>query len=256
MDDKSIKARLLYLFDYNALHGASLVLSDTNVHARYYSDFYDVDSRKFRRVLVGSDDEVFYPRRTKKENDCFLVIFWGGFIPLQGVKYILRAAKLLESHKDVKFELRGLGQTYGEALELSKSLKVKNLTFVPSWLSYNNIPNFIAKADVCVGIFGETEKAQRVIPNKAVEALAMQKPLITGDSPAAREILVNMENSLLVPMANPEALAGAILTLKEDHKLREKIAENGYRVFKEKLSPKAIGKELKSVLVELTEKFR
>jgi len=44
-------------------------------------------------------------------------------------------------------------------------------------------------------------------------------------------------------MANPEALAEAILTLKDDEKLRDKIAENGYRLFKEKLTPKAIGKE-------------
>jgi len=250
----SAKAKLLYMLDSSALHDADVVLSDTNAHAKYYSPFYDVPFNKFRRVLVGSDDEVFYPRRTKKENDCFLVMFWGGFIPLQGVRYIIKAAKLLENHKDIKFELRGFGQTYNEALKLAKSLRVKNVTFVPKWVPYNELPNYIAKADVCLGIFGETEKARRVIPNKAVEALAMKKPLITGDSPAAREILKNMKNCILVPMANPKALAEAILTLKEDKKLRDKIAESGYSLFKEKLTPKAIGKELKSFLTELIEK--
>jgi glycosyltransferase involved in cell wall biosynthesis len=252
----SVKARLWYFLDYIALHSASLILSDTNTHAKYYSSFYNVKLNKFRRVLVGSDEEVFYPRFAEKENDDFLVLFWGSFIPLQGVKYIIRAAKLLESHKDVKFELKGLGQTYGESLELSRSLKVKNVTFGPGWVSYNTLPNFVAKADVCLGIFGETEKAKRVIPNKAVEALAMKKPLITGNSPATREILKNEENCILVPMANPKALAEAILTLKENEKLRDRIAENGYGLFNERLSPKAIGKELKAVLVELTEKFR
>jgi len=251
MDDKSIKARLWYLLDYNALHGASLVLSDTDAHARYYSHFYDVDSRKFRRVLVGSDDEIFYLNQTKKENDCFRVMFWGGFIPLQGVRYIIKAAKLLEKHKDIKFELRGFGQTYNEALELSRSLRVENVTFVSNWVPYHELPNYIAKADVCLGIFGETEKAQRVVPNKAVEAIAMRKPLITGDSSAIKEIFKDGENCILVPMANPEALAEAILKLKKNEKLRDKIAENGYRLFKEKLAPKAIGKQLKSTLMEL-----
>jgi len=256
IDGKSTKAKLWYLFDHNALQNASLVLSDTNTHAKYYSHFYDVEFSKFRRVLVGSDDEVFYPRQSKKEDNCFLVMFWGGFIPLQGVKFIIRAAKLLEDHKDVKFELRGFGQTYNEALELSKSLKIKNISFSSSWVPYAELPNYITKADICLGIFGETEKAQRVIPNKAVEALAMRKPLITGDSPAAREILRDKENCILVPMANPKALAKAILRLKENKELGQKIAENGYRLFKEKLSPKAIGKELKSILMELIEKFR
>lgn len=250
---ESIKAKLWYFLDYNALHEVSLVLSDTNTHAKYYSSFFNVASNKFRRVFVGSDDEVFYPRAVVKESDCFLVMYWGDFIPLQGVKYIIRAAKLLERYEDIKFELRGSGQTFQEVYELSKSLGVKNITFVSAWVSYDELPNCVAKADVCLGIFGETEKAKRVIPNKAFEALAMRKPLITGDSPAAREILVDRLNSILVPMANPEALAEAILTLKEDEELRNRIAENGYGLFKKKLSPKAIGKELESFLTELIE---
>jgi glycosyltransferase involved in cell wall biosynthesis len=253
MSVNSIKANLLYLLDYTALHCASLVLSDTDAHAQYYSHFYGLASRKLRRVPVGSDDEVFFPRRPKKEDDCFRVIFWGGFIPLQGVKYIIKAAKLLESYKDVNLELRGFGQTYNEALELARSLKVKNVTFVSNWISYSELPSYIAKADVCLGIFGETEKAQRVIPNKAVEAIAMRKPLITGDSPATKELFTHKKNCLLVPMADPKAIAEAILMLRQDKKLRNSIAEKGYTLFTEKLCPKAVGKELKSILVELIE---
>jgi glycosyltransferase involved in cell wall biosynthesis len=253
VDRKSVKARALYLLDYYAFKNSDLILADTYVHAKYYSQFYHIEPDKFRKLPVGSDDDVFYPRIMKKEKDYFLVMFWGGFAPLHGVSYIVKAAKILASYRDIRFELRGYGQTYKEASALARSLNVENVTFVPKWVPYEKFPNYVAKADVCLGIFGETEKAQRVIPAKVVESLAMQKPLITGDSLAAREILVNMENSLLVPMANPEALAVAILTLKEDQKLREKIAENGYRLFKERLSPKAIGRELKSILLKLVE---
>ena len=256
VDERSAKAKLWYFLDYKALHNADLLLSDTRIHAKYYSNVYHVELRKFRTVLVGSDDQIFYPRQLEKENSCFLVMFWGGFIPLQGVKLIVRAAKLLEDDKDVKFELRGFGQTYNGALELSSSLHLTNITFVPTWVPYNELPNYVAKANICLGVFGETEKAQRVIPNKAVESLAMRKPLITGDSRAAREILMDKRNCVLVPMADPKALAEAVVMLKEDKKLRDKIAGNGYRLFKEKLSPKAIGKELKSILIELVDKSR
>lgn len=247
----SINANLLYLLDYNALHGANLVLSDTNAHSSYYSRFYDIDSKKIRRVLVGSDDEFFYPRKNIKEDTCFKVLFWGGFIPLQGVKYIIKAAKLLENHKDIKFELRGFGQTYKEAVELYRCIKAENVILIPNWLPYQALPDYISKADACLGIFGETEKAMRVIPNKAIEALAMRKPLITGDSPAAREILTNMDNSLLVPMADSKMLADAILTLKEDKNLRDRIAEKGYQLFRKNLTPKVIGSKLKLILTEV-----
>jgi glycosyltransferase involved in cell wall biosynthesis len=251
VNKESVKARLWYFIDYNALHAANLILSDTDTHAKHYSSFYNVELNNFRRVLVGSDDEVFCPRAAKKETNHFLVLFWGGFIPLQGVKHIIRAAKLLERHEDIRFELRGCGQTYNDDFELAKNLGAKNILFNPSWVSYNELSDHIAKADVCLGIFGETKKAQRVIPTKAAETLAMRKPLITGDSPAAREILVNMENCLLVPMANPKAIADAVLALKNDKELRDRIAENGYALFKETLSPKAIGKQLKTALMEL-----
>lgn len=255
-DERTVKAKFLYSLDYCALHNADIILSDTVAHMNYYSNTYSLNLNKFRRLFVSADDDFFYPRRYKKETDNFYVMFWGGFIPLHGVEYIIRAAKLLGSHKEIRFELRGFGQTYNEVLNLSKSLNAKNITFVPNFVPYEEFPNYVAKADICLGVFGKTMKAQRVMPTKAVEALAMQKPLITGDSPAARELLVNMENSLMVSMANPAALADAILTLKNDRKLREKIAENGYRLFKEKLSPKAIGKELKSVLIKFAETIR
>lgn len=256
VDRKSVKAKLWYLLDSSALHDADLLLTDTYEHAKYYSGFYDVEFDKFRRVLLGSDDEVFYPRLTKKENDCFIVMFWGGFIPLQGVRYIIKAAKLLENCKDVKFELIGTGQQHNEALELSRSLRLENTTFFSNWVPYSELTNYIANSDICLGIFGETDKARRVIPNKVTEAIAMRKPLITGDSSAIKEAFKDRENCLLVPMSNPEALAEAILKLKNDKKLRDKIAENGYKLFKDNFAPKVIGKDLKSVLVKLSEEFR
>lgn len=247
----SIKAKFLYLLDYNALHSSDLVFADTYSHAQYYSQFYGVTPKKFRRLLVGSDDTVFYPRQNKTDNAYFRVIFWGGFIPLQGVKYIIKAAKLLQNYKDIKFELRGSGQTYDESLKLAKYLNTKNLTFFPNKLSYNELPDYVAKADICLGIFGGTRKANHVIPNKAIEAIAMQKPLITGISSAINEIFTDKENCLLVPMADPKAIAEAILNLKQDKKLRDNIAKNSYNLYCRRFSPKIIGKEYKSFLIEL-----
>ena len=101
----------------------------------------------------------------------------------------------------------------------------------------------------CLGIFGDAEKAKKIILNKTVEALAVRKPLVKGDSPPAREIIKDRENCMLVSMANPKALAEAILMLKDDKKLRDKIAENGYRLFREKRA-RLSERELKSFLVE------
>jgi glycosyltransferase involved in cell wall biosynthesis len=244
----STKASLLFLLDYVALRDADVVLCDTLTHANYYSSFFGLRIDKFERVLVSTDDDVFYPRKEVEKHKNFKVMFWGGFIPLQGVRYIVQAAKLLEVYPDITFELRGCGQTLNETLQLSKRLGCNNIRFVPEWIPYIQLPGCIAGADVCLGVFGETEKAKRVIPNKALEAFAMRKPLVTGDSPAARELLRDHENCLLVPMANPKALAGAVLELKLNYELASKIADNGYSLFCRELSPVSIGKVLKEIL--------
>src|SRR3989339_258923 len=119
----------------------------------------------------------------------------------------------------------------------------KNINFF-SWIPYENLGAYMQKADVCLGIFGGTDKAMRVIPNKLYEALAMRRAVITGISDTIQELLTDKENVLLCKMSSAEDLAGKILELKNNAELRTKIAENGYRVFKERLFPKAIAKDL------------
>jgi len=252
----SFKANLWRLLDGSALRRADLVLSDTEAHLRYYSNFYKESITKFRRVLIGTDDDVFYPRDFKKENDDFLVMYWGNYIPLHGIEYIVKAAKLLENHVDIKFELIGSGQMRQSCLAMSKALGLKNISFNNTYVPFEKLPSCVVKADVTLGNFGNSQKSKRVITCKAVDSIAMGKPLITGDSPAAREVFKHLDNCCLVPMANPRALAKAILELRNNENLRRKIGQNGYKLFKERLSPKIIGKHLKSDLIELIESKR
>ena len=109
-----------------------------------------------------------------------------------------------------------------------------------------------SQADICLGIFGDTHKAQRGIPIKVYEALAMKKPVITGDSPAAREVFQPKVNAVLCPMANPEALAESILLLKKDKKLRQKIAEQGFRFYHHLFSSRIIAEEFRKALEKLS----
>ena len=59
-----------------------------------------------------------------------------------------------------------------------------------------------------------------MIPNKAFQALACGAPLITADTAAARELLADGQNALLVPAGDPPALAAAIRRLLGDPRAR------------------------------------
>ena len=108
----------------------------------------------------------------------------------------------------------------------------------------------LANSDVSLGNFGDTPLAPLVISNKVYEALAMRKPVITSDMPANREFFREGE-AVLIPLANPEALANAILMLKNNPAIREQVAQKGHERFLSSASPVVLGRQLISIINEL-----
>jgi glycosyltransferase involved in cell wall biosynthesis len=108
----------------------------------------------------------------------------------------------------------------------------------------------IRASDLCLGIFGESGKASRVIPNKVYEAMAVGKAVITGDSPAARELLRDEVDCLLCRRGDPAALAEAITRVRNDGALAARLALGGRRRFEETASPSVIGRNLLARLEE------
>jgi len=239
---RSLRAIYYWLLDWLSCKLADKILLDTNANIEYFVKTFKINRSKFLRVFVGSDNEVFYPLEQKFEYDYFLVHFHGCYIPLQGIEYIIRAAKILEK-ENMKFNLIGRGQTYENIRRLVEELKVENINFIDS-VPYEELKNYIAEANICLGIFGTTEKAQRVIPNKVYEYLAMGCPVITGDSPAVRELFNDQQEMVFCKMGDADNLAKKILELKNNSQLRKTIAKNGYNKFINNLTPKILGEQL------------
>jgi glycosyltransferase involved in cell wall biosynthesis len=248
----SWRAKYFQALDRVSTALADIVIMDTDQDVEYYCRAVGAPRSKFRRILVGAETDLFYPRpeRAKEKKKDFLVVFAGTFIPLQGVPYIVRAAHELEHEGDVHVILIGTGQTYPEARQLADDLKVRKLSFRDP-VPLEQLPETLAEADVCLGIFGHTEKATRVIPNKVYQALAMGKPVITGDTPAARSLLRHREDAFLVPVADARAIAAAVVELKENPRLRERLGENGRRRFLAAATPEILGRELAGVCRQL-----
>ncbi|MGD0976850.1 MAG: glycosyltransferase [Minisyncoccia bacterium] len=238
----SLKAKLYWFLDWVNCKLADSVLLDTNEHIKYFSKTFKTSNSKFLKVLVGTDDDIFYPREKDQNNSRFIVHFHGKFIPLQGLEYIIRAARILKNEK-VAFRIIGTGQEYNRIKNLADELKSTNILWVGR-TEYSELTESIKNADVCLGVFGDTPKIQRVIPNKVYESVAMRKPVISGNTPAIRELFTDGKNMLLCKIADPEDLAAKILELSADPDLRDSIAQKGYELFKEFATPQIIGQEL------------
>lgn len=238
-----------WLLDWFSCAFADIILLDAEEYINYYVKTFKIKKSKFRRLLVGSDDKALYPKEQKKQTNNFLVHFHGTYLPLQGIPYIIKAAKILEP-AGVEFNIIGQMSTYGEAIKLVQELNLKNINFIER-VPYEKLGEYMSMADVCLGMFGATGKALRCSAFKVVEAIAVARPVITGDTPAMREIFTDRENCLYSKMMDEKDLAVKILELKNNPALREKIAKNGYQTYLKYFTPKAIGAELKSIFEEV-----
>ena len=242
-----------YLLDILECRTGDLLLLDTYSQIKYMHEKFNIKLKKFKRLLVGAQDDIFLPTERKDQQvDTFLVGYWGSFIPLHGVDYIIQAANILKDETDIKFQLIGDGITYNRDLRTVEEFQLNNIEFIKKNFVINQelhlLPNYISKFDVGLGIFGDTQKSKIVIPNKIFEGIAMKIPMICADSTAIREIFTDNENILLCIRKKPETLANAILTLKNDVGLSNKIANQGYQLFLKRCSMERIGEHLVSIL--------
>jgi glycosyltransferase involved in cell wall biosynthesis len=236
----SAPARALEALDRFALRAADLVVADTQANAAHLRRLADLPGSRVEVCLVGAEERVFRPGWRPAEP--FTVLFVGKLIPLHGLDTILAAARLAP---ELQFRIVGSGQ-----LELALTARPANVDWT-RWIEYERLPDELHRAGCALGIFGTSAKAARVIPNKAFQALACGVPLITADTRAARELLIDGDSALLVRPGDPAALARAARRLAGDPETARRLGSGGHTAYRRHASEEVLGARWRDLLERL-----
>ena len=236
----SAAARVLRRVDRVALRRADLVVADTEQNARHLAELAELPAERLAVCFVGAEERLFRPGR--QPPGTFRALFVGKLIPLHGLETILAAARLAP---EIPFRVVGSGQLDALLLE-----RPSNVEWV-EWVDYERLPEEIQRAGCALGVFGTSAKAGRVIPNKAFQALACGTPLVTADTPAARELLRDGESALLVPPGDPEALAAAVRRLAGEPELALSIGAGGLATYRAQASERVLGERWRGLVEQL-----
>jgi glycosyltransferase involved in cell wall biosynthesis len=212
----------LYVLEWLAARAATQPFLDSQAHADYFASLFHLTLGSVPAVPVGAEDvfergpitEAVATADTERAGT-WTVLFYGQFIPLHGLDVVIDAAALLARETDaVRWVIIGQGQEAGRIDARLAMLNTPTVSRV-DWVPYQELPQWISRADVCLGIFGTTQKARNVIPNKVYQVLASGRLIVTSDTPAQRELLVYGAEPWLtfVPPGDAQALAAAILHL-------------------------------------------
>lgn len=164
----------------------------------------------------------------------------------KGVKEFIEAAKLLRRRlPSVKFLLIGGIEENSPQSVPEQYLREEEKSENFQWLGFRkNIKEFYALSDLVV----LPSYYREGVPNVLLEAMAMEKPIITTDNVGCREVVENGKNGYLVPVKDSKALATAIEDLINDDNKRKKFGKysrvKSEKEFNKELIVKRVIKEL------------
>lgn len=235
---RSLPARFLRLLDRRVCRRADLVLLDTPEHANFVAELTGLPREHFDFVPVGDPDAPAtpppFPGFPKGER--LPVLYCGTGVPLHGLDILLAA---IARSEHVQLGIVGGTESFRRA---AAALGEDRVRLHETWASGERLQELFAQHWVHVGIFGESDKAQRVVPYKVVHALACGRPVITGDSSSVNTLLSPGSDCLTVPMGDVVALTRALDVAPESERLLREIGIRARRSYERMFSPWAIGR--------------
>ncbi len=211
---RSLSARALWLLEWLGCRTADLVLMDTDAHARHISRLFNLRPGRVLSVPVGAEPDAFHRLPPPAPHpDPTRILFYGQMIPLHGIGVVLAAA-LSPRGRLRDWRLIGTGQDrplVEAALAGGDAPHIHWQDWVPYW----QLSAEIAKADLCLGIFGASKKAASVVPNKVYQALLSGRAVITRASPAMEEAFAAQPGLELVSHSDPDSLLDAVERLEQ-----------------------------------------
>ena len=206
----------------------------------------------------GVDTEYFKPNgeyRSGSDNET-VFSFIGRLLYDKGLKEFIDAAHLVhEQNKNARFWI------FGE-IDRDNPSAIKERDLV-SWVKDDVITYHGAKDDIrkyielsdCVVLPSYREGMSRVL----MEAMSMERPVITTDTPGCRQTVIEGKNGLLVPVRDAGSLAEAMQRFldtpaQERQRMGEAGRELAVRIFDEKIVASQIYTIISDVLQEIESK--
>lgn len=235
---------------------ADAVVVDTPAHAAFFHDALAVPEEKLHLIWVGAEEAHFRPTPLPPLTETGPeALFWGSFLPLHGPQTIVAAAQIY-CGPPLRLTLIGSGPLYAACAQSAVGFP-PNVTFtLAPPIPYEQLPERVSAAHFVLGVFGDTPKAARVIPNKVFQGMASGRPVVTRTAPSyppeVRDKPATETGLLWVPPADPAALAATLAKLaSEPPEQWQRLGEAAAATFRTHFAEAVIRAQLAALLARL-----
>lgn len=238
-----VRLRLLDALDRLAVRCADIVLLDTDEHIVLLAE----GARdKAVVVPVGAPASWFVAGESSVDPKpgTLRVAFFGLYTPLQGAPVIGAALARLADRPQISATMIGTGQEY----DVTRAAAVPNASVTwLDWVEPQDLPRIIASHDVCLGVFGTTPKALRIVPNKVYQGAAAGCVILTSDTAPQRRMFENA--AVYVPAGDAAALADALMSLAGDEARTKDLRARARAIATERFTAASVVRPLRARLL-------
>jgi glycosyltransferase involved in cell wall biosynthesis len=221
------------------------IITNSNTIKETYAAYNWFDDTFVKVIHNGIDlHENIDPHEFTKRFPGKKIIYSAGRLAIQkGFGYLIDAAAiLLENRDDIVFFVSGEGRLADELKARVGMLGIENQFvfggFAPDIHPYLMGCDLFVLASLFEGM-----------PNVVMEAMAAGKPVIATDVNGTSELLEDGISGLIVPPADPAALASAIASLIDDKKRMESFGNAGKKRVEENFTVQQMADKLEEHLL-------
>jgi len=183
----------------------------------------EVHRSKLRVAYNGIDTTLFKMNDGVLKEPNSLILINSGEKPIKGVRYLLKALQLLQGEAKVKLTVVGSPIPGGEHLKLVKEYGLEDTVTFTGRISTEELVKRYSMSEISV-----VPSLYEGFGLPAAEAMSCKLPVIATRGGALPEVVgQDGDAGILVPTADPDALAAAIKRLLSDKHLQRKMGEAG-----------------------------
>lgn len=208
---------------------ADCITANSNSVREFISRQISIDPKKLVTIYNGLDVSEFQGKRNSSEvrkkwgidPDKVVIGCVARLDPRKGHEYLFKAAvRVVDKHPNALFLLVGYGLLRKKLEDMTEELGLASKVIFTGVC--DDVPRMLSIMDIFV-----LPSLYEGFPNAVLEAMAASRPVVATSVAGTPEIVVDNETGILVPRANPEALAEAINSLIQTPERAEKMGRAG-----------------------------
>lgn len=222
MNKSSKSFKILKKIEHHLYLSASKIVVVTDSFKKYIIKEHQIKSEK---VGVFKNGVIINNFKKPKPNDVMtlkeslglknkiIISYLGTHGLAHGLKFILESISKI-SNPDLHFLFIGDGAEKENLIKYSKTLHLKNFTFLES-VTKSEIPLYIEISDYSLVNLKKSDEFKNVIPSKIFENIAMYKPILLGVEGESKKLIDDYEVGVCFEPENIESFLNALCDIQK-----------------------------------------